>query len=172
MNLESVDKFKYLGSAVTSDNRVEEEIKIRIATGTRCLWSLKEIFKSRNISRKTELITYTTIVRPILAYGCETLGLTKELERKLLVFENGVLRRIWGPLYDNIEGIWHRRHNHELRQLPELPLITSIIRAQRLQWAGHVARMEENRIARGVMSGKPDGRRPVGRLRMSHEMGR
>ena len=118
------------------------------------------------------MTTYTTIVRPILAYGCETLGLTKELERKLLVFENGVLRRIWGPLYDNIEGIWRRRHNHELRQLSELPLITSIIREQRLQWAGHVARMEENRIARGVMSGKPDGRRPVGRLHMSHEMGR
>ena len=104
-----------------------------------------------------------------MTYGCETWRLTKELERRLLVFENGVLRRIWGPVYDNDEGIWRRRHNQELRQLSELPLITSIIRTQRLRWAGHVVRMGEHRIARGVMLGRPEGRRPVGRPRMRWE---
>ena len=84
----------------------------------------------------------------------------------VLVFENGVIRRIWGPVYDNNEGTWCRRHNHELRQLSKLPLITSVIKSQRLRWAGHVARMEEDRIARKVMFGRPDGRRPVGRPRM------
>ena len=72
-------------------------------------------------------------------------------------------------MYDNIEGIWRRRHNNELRQLSELPLITSLIKSQRLRWAGHVARMEDSRIARGVMMGRPVGRRPLGRPRMRWE---
>ena len=169
MNLERVKEFKYLGSLVTAENKVEEEIKTRIAAGSRCLWSMNSIFKSRNLSRKTKLMTYVTIIRPIVMYGGETWRLTKELERKLVVFENGVLRRIWGPTFDINEGIWHRRHNNELRQLSELPLITNIIRSRRLQWAGHVARMEEGRMAKAVMLGKPEGRRPPGRPRLRWE---
>ena len=114
-------------------------------------------------------MTHLTIIKPIVMYGSETWRLTKELERKLLVFENGVLRRIWGPIFDINEGTWRRRHNNELRQLSELPLIINIISSRRLQWAGHVARMEEGRMAKAVMLGKPDGGRPPGRPRLRWE---
>ena len=109
---------------------------------------------------------YTAIIRPVLTYGCETWRLTKDLERKLEVFENGILRRICGSVYDAELGRWRRRHNNELREMTEVPLITSTIMAQRLRWAGHVARAEENRLISQVARGQPEGRRPPGRPRM------
>ena len=169
MILEGVEEFRYLGTIITSENRVEDEVKNRIAAGARCLWALNDIFKSRNLSRTTKLTTYITIIRPILLYGCETWRLTKELERKLLVFENGVMRRIWGPIFDETENTWRRRHNIELREASKLPPITNIIRSCRLRWAGHVARMEDDRTVKCVMTEKPNGRRPLGRPRMRWE---
>ena len=166
MNLEGVENFKYLGSTVTADNKVEEESKIRIASGVRSAGALNNILKSRIVSRKTKEQMYTTIIRPIVTYGGETWRLTKEQERRLLVFENGILRRIWGPVFDVEEGTWRRRHNEELKQLSEVPLITNFLRSQRLRWAGHVARMGDDRMAKGVMFRKPQGRRPLGRPRM------
>ena len=83
-----------------------------------------------------------------------------------MVFENGILRRIWGPVFDRQEGVWRRRHNEELRQISEIKPITNILRSQRLRWAGHVARMDEERTARRAMFNNPHGRKPVGRPRM------
>ena len=143
MMLEVVDQFKYLGSTVTSENEVKEEVKIRIASAARCSWAINDILKSREISRGTKIQAYKTIVRPIATYGCETWRVTKEIERMLLVFENSILRRICGPVRDDHSGEWRRRHNEEQRLITRLPLITSHIRSQRLRWVGHIARMEE-----------------------------
>ena len=63
----------------------------------------------------------------------------------LLVFENGILQRVCGPVQDEESGEWRRQHNNELRDLSRLPPITSHIRSQRLRWAGHLARMENDR---------------------------
>ena len=112
------------------------------------------------------LKTYTAIIRPILTYGCETWRLTRDLERKLEVFENGILRRICGPVWDAELGQWRRRHNNELREMTRVPLITSFIMAQRLRWAGHVARAGEGRLISLVTTRQPEGRRPPGRPRM------
>ena len=84
----------------------------------------------------------------------------------LLVFENGILRRICGPVQDEESGEWSRRHSNELRNLSRLPPIISHIRSQRLRWAGHVARMENVSIIKGLETGIPEGMRPVGRPRM------
>ena len=130
--LEAVAAFKYLGSTVTSSNLIDEEIRIRIAAGSRCSWALDATFKSRMLSKPTKTQTYTTIIRPIVIYGCETWRLTKELERRLNVFERGILRRIWGPVWDEEEGEWRRCHNHELMTLSGVPQITNIIRSHRL----------------------------------------
>ena len=166
MVLEAVESFKYLGSTVTSQNRVEEEVRIRVASGARSSWALAKTLKSSILSRKTKVQIYTTIIRPIVTYGTETLRLTKELERRLEVFENGILRQICGPVFDPEMGTWRRRHNVELRNLTGLPPITSIIRSQRLRWAGHLARMPEDRTAKRVIGGRPEGTRPLGRPRM------
>ena len=106
MSVEVVESFKYLGMTVTRDGRMEEEIKSRIGAASRCCYSMLELFKKRSISAKTRLKIYNTIIRPILLYGCEAWALTKSLERKLEVFENKILRKITGPVFDDDAGIW------------------------------------------------------------------
>ena len=164
--IEVVDEFKYLGSIITHDNNIEKEVDVRIASGNKTYWALKDIFKSKNISQRTKLKVYTTIIRPIVTYAAETWTLTKALEKKLEVFENSILRRIYGPVYDAEEGEWRHRHNIDLRRMSQLPLITAFIRSSRLRWAGHVARKAEDNICRRYLFGRPEGRRPVGRPRL------
>jgi len=86
-------------------------------------------------------------------------------ERKLRVFENMVLRRIFGPRRDEVTGKWRILHNEELNNLYSSPNIVRVIKSRRMGWAGHVARMGEEREVYKVLVGKPEGRRPVGRPR-------
>ena len=98
-------------------------------------------------------------------YGCETWSLTLRKEKKLRAFENMVLRRIFGPRRDEVTGEWRRLHNEELNDLNPLPYIVRVIKSRRMRWAGHVARMGEERVVCRVLVGKPEGRRPLGRPR-------
>ena len=86
-------------------------------------------------------------------------------ERKLRVFENMVLRRIFGPRRDEVTGECRRLHNEELNDLYCSPNIVRVIKWRRMRWAGHVARMGEEREVYRVLVGKPEGKRPMGRLR-------
>jgi len=86
-------------------------------------------------------------------------------ERKLRVFENMVLRRIFGPRSDGVTGEWRRLHNGELSDLYSSPSIVRVIKARRMRWAGHVARMGEEKGAYRVLVGKSEGKRPLGRPR-------
>jgi len=86
-------------------------------------------------------------------------------ERKLGVFENMVLRRIFGPRMDKVTGEWRRLHNEELSDLYSSPNIVQVIKSRRMRWAEHVARMGEERGAYRVFVGKPEGKRPLGRPR-------
>ena len=81
------------------------------------------------------------------------------------MFENRVLRRIFGPKRDGVTGEWRKLHNEELNELYSSPNIVRVIKSRRLKWAGHVARMEEGRGVHEVLVGKPDGKRPLGRPR-------
>jgi len=86
-------------------------------------------------------------------------------ERKLRVFENMVLRRICGPRRDEVTGERRRLHNEELSDLYSSPNIVRVIKSRRMRWAGHVARMGDEREAYRVLVGKPEGKRPLGRPR-------
>jgi len=86
-------------------------------------------------------------------------------ERKLRVFENMVLRRIFGPRSDEVTGEWRRLHNEELNDMYCSPNIVRVIKSRRMKWAGHVARMGEKRGVYRVLVGKPEGKRPLGRPR-------
>jgi len=98
-------------------------------------------------------------------YGCETWSLTLREERKLRVFENKVLRRIFGPRRDEVTEEWMRLHNEELNVLYSSPSIVRVIKSRRMRWAGHVARMGEERGVCRVLVGKSEGKRPLGKSR-------
>jgi hypothetical protein len=101
----------------------------------------------------------------VVLYGCETWYLTLREEHRLRVFENGVLRRIFGPKRDEVTGGWRKLHNEELHNLYSFPSIIRMIKSRRMRWAGHVARMGENRNAYRILVGKPEGKSPIGRPR-------
>jgi len=86
-------------------------------------------------------------------------------ERKLRVFENRVLRRVFGPKRDELTGEWRKLHNEELRDLYSLPNIVRVVKSRRMRWARHVARVGEGRGVHRVLVGKPEGKRPLGRPR-------
>jgi len=86
-------------------------------------------------------------------------------ERKLRVLENMVLRRIFGPRREEVTGEWKRLYNEELNDLYPSPNIVRVIKSRRMRWAGHVARMGEERGVYRVLVGKPEGKRPLGRPR-------
>jgi hypothetical protein len=112
---------------------------------------------------------YKTIILPVVLYGCETLSLTLREEHRLSVFENTVLRRIFGPKRDEVTGGWRKLHNVELHGLYSSPSIVRVIKARRMRWAGHVARMGEARGVYNILVGRPEGRRPLGRPRRRWE---
>jgi len=97
-------------------------------------------------------------------YGCETWSLTLRKERRPRVFENRVLRRIFGLKRDEVKGGWRKLHNEELNDLCSSPNIGRVIKYGRMRWAGNVTRMGERRGVYRVLVGRPKGKRPLGRL--------
>jgi hypothetical protein len=85
------------------------------------------------------------------------------------VFENRVLRRVFGPKRDEVTGEWRKMHNEELNDLYSLLNIVRVVKLRRMRWAGHVARMGENRGVHRVWAGKPEGKRALGRPRHKWE---
>jgi len=77
------------------------------------------------------------------------------------VFENRVLRRVFGPKRDEVTGEWRKLHNEELNDLYSLPNIVQVVKSRRMRWAGHVARMGEDRGVHRVLVGKPEGKSPL-----------
>jgi hypothetical protein len=106
---------------------------------------------------------------PVVLYGCETWSLTLREERRLRVFENRVLRRVFGPKRDEMTGEWRKLQNDELNDLYSLPNNVRVVNSRRMRWAGHVARMGEDRGVYRVLVGKPEGKRSLGGRRRRWE---
>jgi hypothetical protein len=81
------------------------------------------------------------------------------------VFENRVLRRIFGPKRDHVTGDWRKLHNEELHNLYSSPNVIRMIKSRRMRWAGHVAGLGVKRNTYRILMGKPEGKRPLGRPR-------
>ncbi|KAJ4427165.1 hypothetical protein ANN_24781 [Periplaneta americana] len=117
------------------------------------------------LKKKVEVRTYETVILPVVLYCCETCTLTLREEQRLRVFENKVLRKIFGAKRDEVTGERRKLHNAELRALYSSPNLIRNIKSRRLRWAGHVARMDESRNAYRVLVGSPEGKIPFGRSR-------
>ena len=92
-----MEEFKYLGTTLTNQNSITEEIKSRLRSGNACYHSVQNLVSLRLLSKNLNINIYRTIILPVVYYGCETWSLTLREERKLRVFESRVLRRIFGP---------------------------------------------------------------------------
>jgi hypothetical protein len=106
---------------------------------------------SRLILKNLKIKIYKTVILPVVLYGCETWSLTLGEEHRLRIFENTVLRRIFGPKREE-DGSWRKLHNDELHSLYSSPNIVRV-----MGWAGHVARMGGGE--------RPEGKTPLGRPR-------
>jgi hypothetical protein len=104
-------------------------------------------------------------------YGCETWSLILREEHKLWVFENRVLRRIFGPKRVEVTGEWRKLHNGELHNFYSSLEIIRQIKSRRIRWVGHVTSIGEGRNVYRVLVGKPEGKRPGGRARRRWEDG-
>jgi hypothetical protein len=108
---------------------------------------------------------YKTIILPVVLYGCETWFVTLREGHRPRVFENGVLRTIFGPKWNEVRGGWRKLHNEELHNLYSSPSIIRMIKSRRMIRAGHVERLGEKRSAYRILVGKPEGKKPLGRPR-------
>ena len=121
-------EFKYLGKTLTDQNSIQEEIKSRLKFGNACYYSVQNLLSSRLLSKNLNIKIYRTIILPVVLYGCETRSLTLREEGRLSVFENRVLRRVFGPTRDEVTGEWRKLHNEELNDLYSLPNIVRVVK--------------------------------------------
>jgi hypothetical protein len=113
---------------------------------------------------------YRNIILSVVLYGCESWSLTLREAPRLRVFENRVLRRVFGPKRDEVTGERRKLYNEELNDLYSLPNVVGVVKSRRMRWTGHVARMVEERGVHRVLVGKPGGNRSLGRPRCRWEI--
>jgi hypothetical protein len=121
------------------------------------------------LSKNTKIRVYRTVVLPVVLYGCETWSLTLREEQRLWVFENRVLRRIFGSKRDEAVGEWRRLYNEDLNDLYSSPNTIRVVKSRIMRWARHVARTGQRRGAYRILVGRPEGRKPLGRPRRRWE---
>jgi hypothetical protein len=159
-----VAKFKYLGMTLTNQNDIHDEIKSRLNSGNACYYSVQNLLSSCLISKNLKIKIYKTVILPVVLYGCKTRSLTLGEEHRLRVFENIVLRNMFGPKSEE-DGSWRKLDNGELHSLYSLLNIVRVIKSRMMRWDGHVARMGEGSSVYRVLVGSPKGKRPLGRPR-------
>jgi len=106
-----------LGNSIRLIASIAEEIKSRLRSGNACYYSVQTLLSSRLLFKNLKIKIHRTTILPVVLYGCETWSLILLEEKKLRVFENMVLKRIFGPRRDQVTGEWRRLHNEELNEL-------------------------------------------------------
>jgi len=116
-SLGSVEKSRYLGKALKNKNSIQEEIKSRLKSVTTCYHSVRNLLSSNLLSKNLKTNIYSTIILRVVLYGCEAWSLTLREEPRLKMFENRVLRRIFGPKRCGVTRKWGKLHNEELNDM-------------------------------------------------------
>ena len=125
---------------------MQEEIKSRLKSGNACCHLVQTLLSFCLLSKNIKIEIYRTIILHIVLYGCETWSLTLREEYRLRVFENRVLRRIFGPKRDDVTGEWRELHIEKLSDPHCSSNIIWMIKSRRMRWAGHIAHMGERCI--------------------------
>jgi hypothetical protein len=150
---------------------MHEEIKSRLNSGNACYHSVQSLLSSRLLSRNVKVKMYKTVILPVVLYECETWSLTLREVHRLRVFENRVLRRIFGPKRDEVTGEWRKLHSGDLHNLYSSPDIIRQIKSRRMGWAGHLTGMGEGRNMCRVLVGKPEGKNHLKNQSVDGSMG-
>lgn len=161
---EAIAEFIYLGSMFNKNNDILPEVRRRLAAANKAFFGLRHLLKTNSLSRKTKLLIYKTLIRPVLTYASETWTLTVKEERLLGLFERRILRSVLGGTKEN--GVWRRRYNTELYRLYKEPDVVHHIKVRRLNWIGHVIRMKDNITLKEIFLAKPISSRRRGRPKL------
>jgi len=137
ITFERGEEVKYLETNLTVHNSIAEEIKSRLRLRNACYHLVQNLMSSGLLPKNLKIKIYRTIILPVVLYGCETWSLTFTEERKL--------RKIFGPRRDEVTGEWRRLRNEEPNDFYCSPNNVRVIKSRRMRWAGHVARMSEER---------------------------
>ncbi|KAJ4435309.1 hypothetical protein ANN_17919 [Periplaneta americana] len=148
---------------------IRENAEILLEASKEIGLEFEKLLSSSLLSKNLKVRIYKTVILPVVLYGCETWTLTLREEHRLRVFENKVLRKIFGAKRDEVTGEWTKLHNTELHALYSSPDIIKNIKSRRLRWAGHVARMGEYRNAYRLLVGRPEEKIPLGMPRRRWE---
>ena len=135
-SFERVEEFKYLGTTLTNQNSIQEEIKSRMKSGNACYHSVQNLLSSSLLLKNLKINVYRTIILPVVLYGCETWSLLLRKKYRLRVFENRVLRRIFGPKRDQKTREWRELHNEELNDLYSYPVFFRWLNQEELDRQG------------------------------------
>jgi hypothetical protein len=146
-----LEAWQYLGKTVTNKNFIHEKIKSRLNSGNVCYHSDQNLLPSYLLSKKLKMNIYKIIILPVL-YGCEAWSLRLREVHRLKVFENTVLRKIFGSMREKVVGGWRRLHNKVLCNFYASQNIVRVIKSRWLWWMGNVAHMEEMRSAYKILA--------------------
>jgi len=148
-SFEMMEELKYLGTTLTFQNFIQEDIKSRLNSGNACYHSVQNHLSSSFLCKNLKNKVYKNIILPVVLYECKTWSLTLRDERRLRVLGNRVLRRIFGHKRDVVAGEWRKVCVGELNCLYSSSIIVRTIKSRRMRLAGHVARMREKRLLQG-----------------------
>jgi len=131
----------YLATTCINQNSIQEEIKSRLKSRNAAIIRSKIFVLFTLLSKITKIKIYGTIILLVVLYGYETRALTLREERRMRVFENRVLRGIFGRKRDEVTAEWRKLHNEERKDLYSSTNIVRLIKSRIMRWEGHVARM-------------------------------
>jgi hypothetical protein len=128
-----------LGTTLTYQNLIQEDIKRRLNLGNACCNSVQNFLSSHLLSKNIRIRICKTVIFPVVLYGCETWSLILREEHRLRVFVNRVLRRILGSKRGEVVGGWRKLHNEELHNSCSSPSVVRMIKSKGMRLAGHEA---------------------------------
>jgi hypothetical protein len=146
-----VEEVRYLGTTLTDQNYIQEEIKNRVKSGNACYHSVQNLLSSRLLSKHTKIKLYKAIILPVVFIGVK---LIFRKEHRLRVFGNRVLRNIFGSKRDEVKQKNRKLLNEELKNLYSSPNIFRLVKLRRMRWVGNVARIGKRRGLYRVLVGK------------------